>query len=65
MSSDQNTRQPNKKGATISSAGDPIKPGKSGNVELDEKELDRVSGGDGPPGTAGDGNGRAGILSRN
>jgi hypothetical protein len=27
--------------------------------ELSEQELDKVSGGDGPPGTAGDGNGRA------
>ena len=27
--------------------------------ELTERELNEVSGGDGPPGTAGDGNGRA------
>jgi bacteriocin-like protein len=26
--------------------------------ELTEQELNKVSGGDGPPGTAGDGNGR-------
>jgi len=27
-------------------------------IELTERELNMVSGGDGPPGTAGDGNGR-------
>ena len=33
--------------------------------ELSEQELNKISGGDGPPGTAGDGNGRVGPLSRN
>jgi hypothetical protein len=28
-------------------------------IELTERELNMVSGGDGPPSTAGDGNGRA------
>ena len=32
--------------------------------ELTERELDEVSGGDGPPGTAGDGNGRVYLRSQ-
>jgi hypothetical protein len=65
MSNGQSNSQPNEKDRTISSADNPIKPSKSSNVELSEQELNRVSGGDGPPGTAGDGNGRVGPWSRN
>jgi bacteriocin-like protein len=32
--------------------------------ELTERELNEVSGGDGPPGTAGDGNGRVYLRSQ-
>ena len=32
--------------------------------ELTERELNEVSGGDGPPGTAGDGNGRVYLNSQ-
>jgi bacteriocin-like protein len=38
----------------------------NGQSELTERELMAVSGGDGPPGTAGDGNGRVylrGLMS--
>ena len=33
--------------------------------ELTERESNEVSGGDGPPGTAGDGNGRVYLRSQN
>jgi hypothetical protein len=45
MRSDKSKRQPNKKQTKISSADDLTKTGKSGHVELEEKELQRVSGG--------------------
>jgi hypothetical protein len=38
---------PSKKDATISSADDLVKTTKSGDVELSEAELSRVTGGDG------------------
>ena len=37
--------EPSKKGTKISPADDLIKTSKSGDVELDEEELKRVSGG--------------------
>jgi hypothetical protein len=37
--------EPSKKGTKISPADDLIKTGKSGDIELDEEELKRVSGG--------------------
>jgi len=43
MSPDKN--DPSKKDATISSADDLVKTSKSGDVELSEEELKRVTGG--------------------
>jgi len=43
MSTDK--ADPNKKDATISSADDLVKTTKSGDVELSEEELKRVTGG--------------------
>jgi hypothetical protein len=45
MRSDKSKRQPNKKQTKISSADDLTKTSKSGHVELEEKDLTRVSGG--------------------
>jgi hypothetical protein len=41
----KSTVQPNKKDTKISSADDLTKTSKTGDVELDEEELKRVSGG--------------------
>ena len=40
------------------------KPDMEDREELTERELNEVSGGDGPPGTAGDGNGRVYLRSQ-
>jgi hypothetical protein len=40
--------EPSKKGTKISPADDLIKTGKSGDIELDEEELKRVTGGKTP-----------------
>jgi hypothetical protein len=45
MMSQRHRRQPSKTDAQISSADRLIKLSKSGDVQLDEKELNRVSGG--------------------
>jgi hypothetical protein len=47
MRSDKSKRQRNKNQTKISSADDLTKTSKSGHVELDEKDLKRVSGGKG------------------
>jgi hypothetical protein len=49
MSTDKT--DPSKKDATISSADDLVKTTKSGDVELSEEELNRVTGGDAVAGT--------------
>jgi bacteriocin-like protein len=45
MRSDRSKMQPSKKTAKISSAADLAKTSKSGDIELDDKELEEVSGG--------------------
>ena len=45
MRSDRSKMQPSKKTAKISSADDLTKVSKSGDVELDDQELEQVSGG--------------------
>jgi hypothetical protein len=45
MRSDKSKRRPNKKNMKISSADNLTKTRKSGDVELEEKELTRVAGG--------------------
>jgi len=45
MRSDRSKMQPSKKNAKISSADDLAKTSKSGDIELDDKELEEVSGG--------------------
>jgi bacteriocin-like protein len=45
MRSDKSKIQPSKKNAKISSADNLTKTSKSGDVELDDKELEEVSGG--------------------
>ena len=45
MSKQPKSNVPKKKDTKISSADDLIKAGKSGDIELDEEELKRVSGG--------------------
>jgi hypothetical protein len=45
MSSDRSKRQPSKSDTKISSADDLAKTTKSGDIELEDKELERISGG--------------------
>jgi hypothetical protein len=45
MSSDKSKGQPNKKETKISPADDLARTSKSGDIELDDKELGQVSGG--------------------
>jgi bacteriocin-like protein len=45
MRSDRSKMQPSKKNAKISFADDLAKTSKSGDIELDDKELEQVSGG--------------------
>jgi bacteriocin-like protein len=45
MSKHPKSKLPKRKNTKISSADDLTKTGKSGDIELDEKELEQVSGG--------------------
>jgi bacteriocin-like protein len=45
MSSDRSKMQPSKKDTKISSADNLAKTSKHGDIELDDKELEQVSGG--------------------
>ena len=45
MSSNKSKGHPNKKGTKISSADDLARTSKSGDIELEDKELEQVSGG--------------------